>query len=906
MGEPSTAQPGGPSGRGSLLPFHRVLLQELLGGNPDEYGAGSGLLVMGQGLGIAAVAAALARLHLPEGPEGGPGPPPADPGAGQLALIVGATDVQQRCIAAELAAQGHAGPPIVEVTNELPLAERLRLYQGRSALYITSRILTVDLLTQRLHPRKVAGFIVLQPERASGNSGEAFAVRLFREGNPDGFVRALMDEPQRVGQGFHKVERVMKAMLVRRLLLWPRFEAQVRDCLEAAPPEVVNVEVEVTGSLHAIQGAIADAMEACLKELKKHNRNLDGCELTVEHGLFKCFGEIVRRQLDPVWHTIGRKSKQLVHDLNTLRKLSGFVLELDAVSFLQHLETLRASEGASSVWIFLDAAHVIFSEAKKRVYRVKGRGAQHSAGSSDPMQVEPVLEELPKWKVLRDILDEVQALRMEVPEGELPAPFRTLVLARDKAACLQLHEYLRVGGPQVMLTLYEKFLAWKRGKRTGKGGGGGGGRGGNKRKRSERNRVVGGAGTVSSREAAALADKAALKKVEELAQAAARREGAPAAAGAGVLEGTHFYPMELKELPAVLGAVLPTVVIVHDPHPGAVRELEVFKAAHPLLVQRIYFMSYSGSLEEHRFRAAADRERKAFQDLIREKAILNVPVDTVGRRVIEPANRSAPVPLLTLAGHAAGNSVTRAGGAGRGTPAPERVLIVDTREFMSTLPAVLHQQGFTLKPCTLEVGDYVLAPEICVERKAIPDLVQSLASGRLHNQATAMCKHYEVPVLLIEFAGEKAFNLQASSEFRGDISIHATSSKLVLLALHFPRLRIVWSRSQHATAEIFRDLKLNHGQPDQAKAMALGAAGEDRSRAADGCDQPLNQPAIDILRKLPGVTAANYRALMREAGSLAGLARLPLERLEAAMGSAKAAAVLHQFLAGDLPAAHQA
>ena len=45
---------------------------------------------------------------------------------------------------------------------------------------------------------------------------------------------------------------------------------------------------------------------------------------------------------------------------------------------------------------------------------------------------------------------------------------------------------------------------------------------------------------------------------------------------------------------------------------------------------------------------------------------------------------------------------------------------------------------------------------------------------------------------------------------------------------------------------------------------------------------------------------------MREAGSLAGLARLPLERLEAAMGSAKAAAVLHQFLAGDLPAAHQA
>ena len=35
--------------------------------------------------------------------------------------------------------------------------------------------------------------------------------------------------------------------------------------------------------------------------------------------------------------------------------------------------------------------------------------------------------------------------------------------------------------------------------------------------------------------------------------------------------------------------------------------------------------------------------------------------------------------------------------------------------------------------------------------------------------------------------------------------------------------------------------------------------------------------------------------------------RLPTpEDLEAALGSAKAAAVLQQFLAGDLPAAHQA
>jgi DNA excision repair protein ERCC-4 len=37
-------------------------------------------------------------------------------------------------------------------------------------------------------------------------------------------------------------------------------------------------------------------------------------------------------------------------------------------------------------------------------------------------------------------------------------------------------------------------------------------------------------------------------------------------------------------------------------------------------------------------------------------------------------------------------------------------------------------------PLTLEVGDYVLSPEICCERKSISDLKGSLASGRLYHQ----------------------------------------------------------------------------------------------------------------------------------------------------------------------------
>jgi DNA excision repair protein ERCC-4 len=56
---------------------------------------------------------------------------------------------------------------------------------------------------------------------------------------------------------------------------------------------------------------------------------------------------------------------------------------------------------------------------------------------------------------------------------------------------------------------------------------------------------------------------------------------------------------------------------------------------------------------------------------------------------------------------------------------------VDMREFRSTLPPILHEQGMKIVPCTLIVGDYVLSPNICIERKSIADLIGSFQSGRL-------------------------------------------------------------------------------------------------------------------------------------------------------------------------------
>ena len=63
----------------------------------------------------------------------------------------------------------------------------------------------------------------------------------------------------------------------------------------------------------------------------------------------------------------------------------------------------------------------------------------------------------------------------------------------------------------------------------------------------------------------------------------------------------------------------------------------------------------------------------------------------------------------------------------------------------------------------------------------------------------------------------------------------------------------------------------------------------------------INTAAVDMLRRLPGVTEANFRPLMNAASSLAGLAELPLQRLEGIMGGAAAAKKLREWLDAVCP-----
>lgn len=348
-------------------------------------------------------------------------------------------------------------------------------------------------------------------------------------------------------------------------------------------------------------------------------------------------------------------------------------------------------------------------------------------------------------------------------------------------------------------------------------------------------------------------------------------------------------------LTRVLHEVEPSFVVLYDAELSFVRQLEIHKASRPGKPLRVYFLIYGGSTEEQKYLTALSKEKKAFEHLIREKATMVIPEEREGRedtnldlaRNLEPANATTN---------------TRKAGGQEQHKEPSRV-IVDMREFRSELPSLLHRRGLDIDPVTLEVGDYILTPDTCVERKSVSDLIGSLQSGRLYTQCVSMNRYYRKPVLLIEFDPAKPFSLMARSDFRHEISSNDISSKLTLLTLHFPRLRILWCPSPHATADLFLDLKQGRSEPDAAAAQAVTAESDMVAESA----ALYNPGPYDFLLKMPGVNTKNYRALIKNADSLADLAKLSQDKLAEILGNANGAKLLYEFLhnVADVPAPAQ-
>ncbi|KAL7411126.1 hypothetical protein BDY24DRAFT_417461 [Mrakia frigida] len=246
-----------------------------------------------------------------------------DQAPGGLAWSINATPDEKAGLGELLLTMGVRRPGLRILSFEMPGKERRALFHAGGLISATSRILLIDMLTKNIPTEMISGLVVLHAEKVTITSMEAFIVRLYRESNHDGWLKALSDDPEHFNSIMTPLQTCMKMLSLRRVTLWPRFHASVHASLGQRKADVVELYQPLTTPMKEIQNAIVE---------------LD--DFTVENALFRHFDRIVRGQLDPIWHRVGPKTKRLVSDLTTLRNLLNYLLSYDSITFHTYLESI--------------------------------------------------------------------------------------------------------------------------------------------------------------------------------------------------------------------------------------------------------------------------------------------------------------------------------------------------------------------------------------------------------------------------------------------------------------------------------------------------------------------------------------------------------------------------------------
>lgn len=718
-----------------------------------------------------------------------------------------------------------------------------------------------------------------------------------------------------------------------------------------------------------IQAAIVAAVQTCIRELKSSTALLEwtDSDLSVENCVTSNFDRAISRQLEHDWHRLKPQTKQLVQDLRTLRSLFQYLIHYDCVSFWKLINSIKTMSAASrhpSMWLLTPAADLLFRTAKERIYTIVV--PKPTKKVPKPVAVlKPVLEENPKWRLLRKILDEIQ----EDYEGKKKSvdgndgPVNVLVMVKDERTLDALKSYLVDGKERTMTLRWLRYLeayndrsrsvtnstggtaaiseesrllleeeGRARRKLFGKSGASAKVRASSSANASpakrqlnavpdymkKRRRIAAekGRGKEMLRdddlERRAVLDEAVEEMEHDLDEQkdrgfGARKRGDDDSDGSSEEDeyDAMFEVTEPKECRVMLRSysnvdgdqatlllqdLQPKYIVLYDADVSFVRSIEIFSSLQESLeAPRVYFMLFEASAEEKNFMKSLEREQNAFERLIHHKKTMPLPVNTMlGTQEMQQAMASGSGVAGTYSEGALPLSVDTRTGRGKARPDTERrEIAVDVREFRSALPSILHQGGMRLAPVTLIVGDFVLSNVHCVERKSISDLFGSFASGRLYTQAESMSKYYKCPCLLIEFDPSKSFCLQNSNELGVEIRTDSICSKMCLLTMHFPKLRILWSRSPHDTLRIFKSLKSNHEEPNVDKAVEIGRNESDDVALKNGDDEEqdeINEAARDMLLRLPGVNAHNARKIMQECDSIAELAEMPRDQLRKIAG----------------------
>ncbi|EGC34520.1 hypothetical protein DICPUDRAFT_48253 [Dictyostelium purpureum] len=800
------------------------------------------------------------------------------------------------------------------INQEHSGSSKINMYLKGGVYFGSASILVLDFLTKRMPCHLISGIILNNAHLITDTSIEYLLIKLFRQYNKKGFIKAFTNEPNYLVDELGKLQRIMKYLHVGKLFLWPRFHQNISCILDQHPPDLIELSIQLTPTMKKIEESLNQTIKSCIIQLKTKNN--------LVHFDDDLFDTMIEQQLKPIWSKVSNYSKQLISSIKLLKRLSSNLLSYDCVTFYHLL--LMIKEDQIQTWLENKEATQLFKNSQERVYKLKNNNNKNNNNNNNNKNtkkksekeerlVEDLndknrileLEENPKWNLLYQILKEIENDN-SVEQGT------TLIFVKDERTVQQLYSYLNDGGFNFLLKKYEKFYEnhkiqqeikkelqkqQQQPQPTASSNSNPFYSYNFKRKRNfrenrkqlisetlkkKKNQTPNGSTLfnmgISLVDNSNRTNSVPNPKIIDLDQQ--HMDDQKLLSNINLVQESNdfnqFYQIltppyivihPIESSLTILDEIRPTNIIIYDPDVALVRQIEVYKAENPGIPLRVYLMTYSGT-EEYRYIQQLNREKNSFEKLIREKS--NLVIDSNQEGKLDEIDQSK-LEILDNSNVSYRNS--RIGGLKRTTliPGQKRKVIIDSHEFKSSLPVVLHNHGYEIIPLRLEMGDYIASPYHCIERKSVSDLIGSFSSGRLYTQIEAMNRHYRNPILLIEFDLNQPFYFVPLEEIsQSFISIQSLSSKLVILTKAFPRLRVIWSRSSYSTANIYDRLKEGQPEPDPSTVNVIPETDDDN----------YNFNAQDVLKNLPGVTDDNIKSIMDNVDDLYHLSKLSFVELK--------------------------
>jgi DNA excision repair protein ERCC-4 len=399
-----------------LLPHEQTLMLDTM--NDDV------LFITGRGIGIERLC--LHHLHMYSDPK-------------LLVLVINTSSADEHFFLNKLKELNPTCPPKL-INSDVSIKQRETVYLDGGVQFITSRVLMVDLLTDRIPVQNVTGIVVYRAHEILRSFQESFILRLYREKKEGGFVKAFTDNPTVItSSGIGQLQRLFDKLYVKNVRLLPRFDSVIKETYDAAPPKLCELEVDLPYQLRKVRMGLMDIIRTCVRELKQTVHSL---EIEMEDDALSPSAALYpsKLELDLRRKTLllSERQERILNDLGLLRALLRKVEDLDpftAFRFVQKLRTNKDLIENNSGWLFTPTASKIFT------------GLENLCSTKTSEDSMPMVASPPKWDALKTALCEIRLNYLDSDE-------KILILSPSEECCRQLLDVIKFGDKkfQWMLT----------------------------------------------------------------------------------------------------------------------------------------------------------------------------------------------------------------------------------------------------------------------------------------------------------------------------------------------------------------------------------------------------------------------------------------------------------------------